>query len=100
MCIRDRHRHVAYFAGMVGAYFRVDAAFDLGEFLRRHRLKVREVEAQAVGRDQRAFLLHVGAEHIAQGGVQQVGGAVVEHGRDAPICIDIAAQYVTDFQRA
>ena len=35
-------------------------------------LEVREVEAQPVGRDQRALLLHVRAEHLAQRRVQQV----------------------------
>ena len=41
---------------------------------------VREVEAQPVGRDQRAGLLDVLAEHLAQGVVQQVGGGVVAAG--------------------
>ena len=50
------------------------------ELLRRHRAVVREVEAQPVGRDERARLVHVLAEHLAQRGVQQVRGRVVALG--------------------
>jgi hypothetical protein len=42
------------------------------------RLEPGEVEAQAVGVDIGAGLLDgVGAEHLAQGGIEQVGGGVV-----------------------
>ena len=40
-------------------------------------LKVREVEAQGIGADKRALLLHVVAEHLLQRVVQQVGSRVV-----------------------
>ena len=40
---------------------------------------VREVEAQAVRRNQRALLRDVRAQHLAQRRVQQMGGGVVEH---------------------
>ena len=64
-------------AARVGADLLVDAPLDAPQLLGRDRLEVREVEAQAVGRDQRTLLLHVRAEHLAQRGVQQVRGGVV-----------------------
>ena len=42
-----------------------------------------EVEAQLVGAHRRARLAHVGAEPLAQRGVQQVGRGVVSHRRVA-----------------
>ena len=41
------------------------------------RLGMEEIEAQPVGRDQRALLRHVIAQHLAQRLVQQVGGRMV-----------------------
>ena len=55
----------------------VDLALHDGDVLGRQRLGVAEVEAQAVGRDQRALLRHVRAEPAAQRLVQQVGRRVV-----------------------
>ena len=56
---------------------------DLVDLVARHRREVHEVEAQPIGRDQRARLLDVRAEHLPQRGVQQVGGGVVAAGRVA-----------------
>ena len=42
-----------------------------------HRLVVRDVEAQAVGLDQRALLRHMGAERDAQRLVQQMRGRMM-----------------------
>ena len=39
---------------------------------------VREVEAQVVGRHQRAGLRDMGAQHLAQRRVEQMGAGVVE----------------------
>src|SRR5690606_4660226 len=55
----------------------VDLALDLAPFLGRERLEVIEVEAQPVGRDERALLPHVRAEARAQRGVQQVRRRVI-----------------------
>ncbi len=49
---------------------------------------VREVEARLVGVDQRALLLHVLAQHLAQRLVHQVGRAVVAHGGGAALGVD------------
>ena len=47
------------------------------QLLSRHRLRVREIEAQPVGHHQRALLRHVVAEHLAQRLVQQMGRRMV-----------------------
>src|SRR5688572_6548936 len=86
----ERHRtrldrrivgHVADVAGSVPADFRVHHPLDRLELLRGDRLRVREIEAQPVRRDQRPFLDYVRAEDLAQRRVQEVGGGMVEHRR-------------------
>ena len=62
---------------LVGQDLLVGQVLDPLQLLGRHRLVVAEVEAQAVGRDERPGLLDVAAEHLAQGPVQQVGAGVV-----------------------
>ena len=52
-------------------------ALDLGDLLGLQGGEVGEVEAQPVLVHHAARLLHVGAQHLAQGRVQQVGGRVV-----------------------
>src|SRR3546814_471889 len=94
------HVHVPHLGTVVGADLGVDPALDLGQLRSRHRLEVREVEAQAVGSDQRAFLGDVRAQHLAQRRVQQVRGAVVEDGRAAACAVDRGDEVVADLQRA
>ena len=48
--------------------------FDLLELLGRYRLEVGEVEAQAIGANVAARLLHMGAQNLAQCSVQDMGG--------------------------
>ena len=67
----------------------VGDVLDLLELLGGHRLGMREVEAQPVGRDQRALLRDVVAEHLAQRLVQQMRRRMVARGsrcggRDRP----------------
>ena len=69
------------------AHFGIDTAFDLGQLRRSHRLEMREIETQTIRRHQRALLLHVGTQHAAQRGVQQVGGAVIDDGGGTAIRI-------------
>ncbi|MBP1773967.1 MAG: hypothetical protein H6P99_3130 [Holophagaceae bacterium] len=52
-------------------------ALDLGDLSRLQGREVGEVEPEAVLVHHAARLLYVGAEHLAQGGVEQVGGRVV-----------------------
>ena len=73
-------------------------ALELG---RGHRLGVREVEAQPVGRDQRALLRDVIAEHLAQRLVQQMrGGMVLPDALSRRVVIDLQQQRVADLDRA
>ena len=76
--LRQRHRHRRH--RQIGVDLLVDQPLDLGDFLRCQRLVVREVEARLVGIDQRALLLDVLAEHLAQRPVEQVRRGVVAHG--------------------
>ena len=55
---------------------------------RRHRLEVHEVEPQPIRRHQRAGLLHVRAEHLAQRRVQQMRRRVVPPRRVADRRVD------------
>ena len=61
---------------------------------------MREVEAQAVGRDQRAALGDVIAEHLAQRFVQQMRRRVIGADRAAPPVIDLELQRRAELQRA
>ena len=72
----------------VGERLGVGQPFDLEDLLVGHGVVVAEVEAEPVGADHRAGLLHVLAEHLAQRVVQQVGGGVVAADRGAPIGVD------------
>ena len=91
-----QHAHLGF---VVGADLRVHLTLDGGQLGRGHRLEVREVEAQPVRCDQRALLHHVGAQHVTQGGVQQVGGGMVEHDRGAARGVDPSGQPVADRER-
>ena len=61
----------------VGADLGIHFGFDRGDVVRRQCRGVREIEAQAIGGDQAAFLGDVIAEAMAQCGVEQMGGAVI-----------------------
>ena len=70
--------HVAVLlAGVVGPNPALDQGLNAFELFVGHFLEVREVEAQAVGLHERSLLLHMRAEHLAQGFVEKVRGAVV-----------------------
>ncbi|MNF43853.1 hypothetical protein D3C84_249540 [compost metagenome] len=78
----------------------IDQRFQGLQLLGLDRLEVAEVETQALAVDQRALLLHVLAEHLAQRGVQQVGGRVVERGGAAHRGIDLGFHGLADAQAA
>ena len=92
--------HHLRFGRRVAADLRVHQVLDLPQLVRRDRLEVREVEAQAVRRDERALLRDVRAEHLAQRGVQQMRGGVVERGGAAALAVDVRAERVADRDRA
>ena len=54
-----------------------DDLADPRHLLGSHRVDTGEVEAQAIGRHQRTSLVRIGAQHLAQRPVQQVGGGVI-----------------------
>ncbi len=61
-------------------YFQVDQALYPGQLLGGEGGEVGEVEAHMLLVYQLAGLLHMAAQHLAQSGLQQVGGSVVAHG--------------------
>ena len=65
-----------------------------------HRRVVAEVEARLVLVDQRALLLHVGAEHLAQRLVHEVRRRVVAHGARALVEVDLGGDRVAHAQLA
>jgi hypothetical protein len=86
---------VAHHAGTASALARICSLTSVRwrQLVRRSGLEVGEVEAQLVGRDQRALLRDMRAEHLAQRGVQQMRGGVVEGGRGAGLGIDRALSW-------
>ena len=78
----------------------VGDVLDLLDLLRRHRLRMREVEAQPVGRDQRALLRDVIAEHLAQRLVQQMRRRMVAADGAAARVIDLERKRGAGLQRA
>ena len=92
--------HHAGFRGAVGQDFRVHAGFDLADLRVRHGCVVRKVEPGALGIDQRAFLLHMAAQHFAQGLVHEVRDRMVAHGGRAQGHVHLGVHCVTHSQRA
>ncbi len=85
---------------LVVADVRIHLGLDRGDVVGAERAVVREVEAEAVGRDQAALLRHVRAEPVAQRGVEQVGRAMIGADRAAALLVDLLGQRVADLERA
>ena len=81
---------------IVAQHFLVGEVFDVLQLLVVERGEVREVEAQVAGIDQRARLLHMRAQHIAQRGVQQMRAGMVAHGGAANFVVDHGVDFVAD----
>ena len=64
------------------------------------RLRVGDVEAQPLGRDQRALLRHMIAEHDAQGLVQNMGRRMIGARRRARVVIDFQLDRQAEARRA
>ena len=79
----ETRRHLGVFQDDV-----IGDVLDLLEFGARDRLGVRDIEAQPLGRDQRALLRHMIAEHEAQRLMQDMGRRMVGAGRRAGGVID------------
>ncbi len=86
--------------GLFSSTIGVGQILDRGDLLRRHRLLVREVEAQALGRNERALLRDVRAEHLAQGLVQEMRRRVVGARRRAARVIDLKLDGVAGLEAA
>ena len=84
----------------IAAYLLVDEGFDLADFAGLERLVVREIEAQLVGVDERAFLLHVFAEHPPERGMHEMRGRMIEHDRAPPRRIDLRLDGIADGELA
>ena len=84
----------------VGQDFCVHLSFNLFNFSSRNGRVMRKVKTRFVGVNQRAFLLHMGAKHFAQGFVHQVGGGVVAHGCVSNRGIDLRLHLVANGQSA
>ncbi len=91
--------HQARDDGLVAEDDAIGDVLDRGDLLRRDRLGVGDVEAQPVGRDQRALLRDMVAEHHAQRLVQQMGRGMVGADRRARLVIDLQLQRHADLQR-
>ena len=84
----------------VGADLTIRQRFHLRQLVAGKRLRIAEVEAQPVCGDQRTLLFHMIAEHFAQGGVQEVGGGMVQRDVAAPCGVDAGANAVLGLERA
>ena len=73
----------------------IDDPLHLPDLFRRHRLKMHKVKAQPVRIHVGAFLLHVVAEHLLQGGLEQMGRAVVVSRRTASCGINAQLRGIT-----
>ena len=80
--------HVADFSFCIGADPVVDQILDAAQLVGGDWLEMREIETQAIRRDQRTLLRDVLAQHLAQGGMQQMGRRMIEHDGLASIHID------------
>ena len=85
---------------VVGANLLVHQTFHGADLVVRHRLVVRKIKARLVGVDQGAFLLHVVAQHLAQGRVHQVRRRVVELRGGTRRHVDMGAEHVAYLQGA
>ena len=84
----------------VGEDLGVGEVLDGRDLLGGQRLEVAEVEPEAVGLDERALLLHVVAEHLAQRPVQDVGAGVVPADGVAAVGVDGGDRFGADVDGA
>ena len=78
----------------------VDVVLDPAQLLGAQGAGMGEVEAELVGADIGAGLVHVGAEPAPQGGVQQMRGGVVALGGVARRAVDVGHHALTRLERA
>ena len=104
-------RHGAGLLGFLKAHVRdldvlaleddlVDELFDIRELLRRDRLEVREVEAQAVRRDGGAGLVDLVADDLLEGCLQEMRCRVVACRGELLLLIDLDLDRLADLELA
>ncbi len=76
----------------------VDLGLDALQLFRRHRLGMAEIEAQPLGRHQRALLRDMRPQHTLQRGMQQMGGGVIGAGGAAAFGIHLQIHRIADSQ--
>ena len=84
----------------VGQDFGVHLRLNAANLLGRDRRVVGEVKTGALGIDQRTLLLHMAAQHLAQGLVHDVRDRVVAHGGGALRGVDLRLHRVAHLQAA
>ena len=89
-------RQLANIGVVIQAHLLVDERLDLLQLLGADGLVVREVEAQPLRLDERAFLLHVRAEHFAQRRMQQMRRGVIQHDGRTPLRVDLRLHAIAD----
>ena len=97
---RRLRRHLLGLRREVLADDRVDLGLDRVDLRRRHRAAMAEVEPHPVAVDQLSLLRDVRAQHIAQRGVDEVGGRVVQPRARPPLGVDGQAHARPRRQRA
>src|SRR5205814_9102716 len=85
-------------ARLVGAALRVRFRLDRLDLPSVQRLRVREVEAEMVGRNQASFLRHVRSEMPPERGVQKMRGAVIGADAVAAFGIDLLVNRLAERQ--
>ena len=98
--LRVSQRHHLGRGRCIGQHLGVDDGLDTADLRIADRRVVGEVETGAIGVDQRAFLLHMVAQHLAQRLVHQVRGAVVAHRAGTLLGVDASGQVVADRDHA
>src|SRR5271167_2615772 len=61
---------------------------------------MRKIETQAIGGDQGALLLYVGAKHLSQGCVQQMRRGVIERDGGSALLVDLGLDGISHAQLA
>ena len=78
----------------------IHQGFDFADLFVAHRLVMREVKTRFSRVHQRAFLLHMCTQHLAQRLVHQMRGRVIAHGTCAARGIHFCGKLVADGERA
>ena len=99
-CLASRDGQDLGLDRQVAQHALVGQVLDLPALVGRHGRQVREVEAQPIGRDQRALLRDVRAQHLAQRPVQEVGGRVVAADGVAALDVDREVDAIADLELA